>query len=56
MQLKQTNMYKQLSKIKENEPNAYEVPVSSKNRKEEWTGDMNLRSQNTNESKLIICF
>ena len=35
-------MYEQPSEIKEDEPNAYEVPVSSgKNKKKEWAGKHN---------------
>ena len=42
VQLQESNMYEQLSEMKENEPNAYEVPVSSsKNKKEEWAKDRN---------------
>ena len=40
MQNQESSMYELLSEMKEDEPNAYEVPVSSrKNKKEEWAED-----------------
>ena len=55
VQVQDSNMYEQLSEIEEDEPNAYEVPVSTcKSDKEEWAGDRNPATSKI--SKIMICF
>ena len=54
VQLQQNNMYDQPSEIRENEPNSYEVPVStSQNQKEEWHGDRNPAKRKNNANNLL---